>query len=60
MLIIIFVFSWLISFICAPGVIAMSWCPFDSNYLLTCAKDNRTICWDTVTGEVGDYFKFLS
>ncbi|KAA3469494.1 protein transport protein SEC31-like protein B-like isoform X1 [Gossypium australe] len=33
------------------GVIAMAWCPSDSSYLLTCAKDNRTICWDTVTGE---------
>ncbi|XP_038980631.1 protein transport protein SEC31 homolog B-like isoform X3 [Phoenix dactylifera] len=33
------------------GVIAMSWCPNDSGFLLTCAKDNRTICWDTVTGE---------
>ncbi|KAG1365451.1 hypothetical protein COCNU_12G004510 [Cocos nucifera] len=35
-----------------PGVIAMSWCPSDSGFLLTCAKDNRTICWDTVTGEI--------
>ncbi|KAL3537558.1 hypothetical protein ACH5RR_000924 [Cinchona calisaya] len=34
------------------GVIAMSWCPTDSSYLLTCAKDNRTICWDTVSGEI--------
>ncbi|KAK4841237.1 hypothetical protein QYF36_001217 [Acer negundo] len=34
------------------GVIAMSWCPIDNSYLLTCAKDNRTICWDTVTGEI--------
>ncbi|CAN1813846.1 Protein transport protein SEC31 homolog B [Linum perenne] len=34
------------------GVIAMSWCPNDSSYLLTCAKDNRTICWNTVTGEI--------
>ncbi|KAJ9158851.1 hypothetical protein P3X46_024396 [Hevea brasiliensis] len=34
------------------GVIAMSWCPSDSSYLLTCAKDNRTICWNTVTGEI--------
>ncbi|XWS77372.1 hypothetical protein CRYUN_Cryun01aG0255700 [Craigia yunnanensis] len=34
------------------GVIAMAWCPYDSSYLLTCAKDNRTICWDTVTGEI--------
>ncbi|GER45356.1 transport protein SEC31 [Striga asiatica] len=34
------------------GVIGMSWCPMDSSYLLTCAKDNRTICWDTVSGEI--------
>ncbi|KAJ6831903.1 protein transport protein SEC31-like protein B [Iris pallida] len=34
------------------GVIAMSWCPYDSSFLLTCAKDNRTICWDTTTGEI--------
>ncbi|KAL1559573.1 transducin family protein / WD-40 repeat family protein [Salvia divinorum] len=34
------------------GVIAMSWCPLDSSYLLICAKDNRTICWDTVSGEI--------
>ncbi|XP_042006903.1 protein transport protein SEC31 homolog B-like isoform X1 [Salvia splendens] len=34
------------------GVISMSWCPIDSSYLLTCAKDNRTICWDTVSGEI--------
>ncbi|KAL0377185.1 UNVERIFIED_CONTAM: protein transport protein SEC31B [Sesamum calycinum] len=34
------------------GVIAMSWCPIDSSYLLTCAKDNRTICWDTLSGEI--------
>ncbi|XP_061352657.1 protein transport protein SEC31 homolog B [Gastrolobium bilobum] len=34
------------------GVIAMSWCPNDSSYLLTCGKDSRTICWDTVSGEI--------
>ncbi|CAN0917255.1 Protein transport protein SEC31 homolog B [Linum grandiflorum] len=34
------------------GVIAMAWCPSDSSYLLTCAKDNRTICWNTLTGEI--------
>ncbi|KAK6933923.1 WD40 repeat [Dillenia turbinata] len=34
------------------GVISMSWCSIDSSYLLTCAKDNRTICWDTVCGEM--------
>lgn len=32
----------------------MAWCPFDSSYLLTCAKDNRTICWDVASGEVND------
>ncbi|KAI3683014.1 hypothetical protein L1987_83469 [Smallanthus sonchifolius] len=34
------------------GVVAMSWCPHDSSYLLTCAKDNRTICWDTNSSEI--------
>ncbi|GAA0155673.1 vesicle coat protein [Lithospermum erythrorhizon] len=34
------------------GIIAMSWCPADSSYLLTCAKDNRTICWDVTSGEI--------
>ncbi|EOA37540.1 hypothetical protein CARUB_v10011773mg [Capsella rubella] len=34
------------------GVIAMEWCPSDSTYLLTCAKDNRTICWNTKTGKI--------
>lgn len=34
------------------GVIAMSWCPIDSSYLITCGKDSRTICWDTVSGEI--------
>ncbi|KAG6679763.1 hypothetical protein I3842_13G008400 [Carya illinoinensis] len=34
------------------GIIAMAWCPVDSSYLITCAKDNRTICWDTVSGEI--------
>ena len=27
------------------GILDMSWCPFDSSMLLTCGKDNRTICW---------------
>ncbi|TKY67956.1 transport protein SEC31-like B [Spatholobus suberectus] len=34
------------------GVIAMSWCPNDSSYLLTCGKDTRTICWDMISGEI--------
>ncbi|KAL8171502.1 hypothetical protein V2J09_023306 [Rumex salicifolius] len=36
----------------SKGVISMSWCPIDSSYLLTCAKDNRTLCWDTLSGEI--------
>ncbi|KAL8227828.1 hypothetical protein R6Q57_015412 [Mikania cordata] len=36
----------------SKGVVAMSWCPTDSSYLLTCAKDNRTICWDTNSAEI--------
>lgn len=36
----------------SKGVIAMEWCPNDSSFLLTCAKDNRSICWDTLTGEI--------
>ncbi|XP_076907937.1 protein transport protein SEC31 homolog B-like [Bidens hawaiensis] len=34
------------------GVVAMSWCPIDSTYLVTCGKDNRTICWDTNSTEI--------
>ena len=34
------------------GVIAMAWCPIDSSYLITNAKDSRTIRWDTFSGEV--------
>ena len=28
------------------GILAMSWCPFDPGMLLTCGKDNRTLCWN--------------
>eukprot|EP00735_Rhodelphis_limneticus_P004984 TRINITY_DN1665_c0_g1::TRINITY_DN1665_c0_g1_i1::g.17806::m.17806 TRINITY_DN1665_c0_g1::TRINITY_DN1665_c0_g1_i1::g.17806 ORF type:complete len:1147 (-),score=366.04,sp/Q8L611/SC31B_ARATH/34.52/0.0,WD40/PF00400.27/8.4,WD40/PF00400.27/0.0072,WD40/PF00400.27/0.11,WD40/PF00400.27/48,WD40/PF00400.27/3e-05,WD40/PF00400.27/31,Sec16_C/PF12931.2/5.7e-09,Sec16_C/PF12931.2/1.5e+02,SRA1/PF07304.6/6.9e-10,Med15/PF09606.5/0.15 TRINITY_DN1665_c0_g1_i1:221-3661(-) len=27
------------------GILAVSWCPSDSGLVLTCGKDNRTICW---------------
>ncbi|KAE8666963.1 protein transport protein SEC31 isoform 2 [Hibiscus syriacus] len=42
------------------GVIAMAWSSSDSSYLLTCAKDNRTICWDMVTGEDRETWGFLN
>lgn len=34
----------------AKGVLAMSWCPQDSSFLLSSGKDNRTICWDVNAG----------
>ena len=27
------------------GIWSVSWCPMDSDLLLTCGKDNRTLCW---------------
>jgi protein transport protein SEC31 len=39
--------------VCAPqGVLGMSWCPQDHSLLLSCSKDNRTICWDVATTDV--------
>eukprot|EP01038_Epipyxis_sp_PR26KG_P012063 gene12063-16144_t len=28
------------------GILSVSWCPFDTQLLLSCGKDNRTILWD--------------
>ncbi|KAI9874737.1 MAG: protein transport protein S31 [Pleopsidium flavum] len=33
------------------GVLSVSWCPQDSDLLLSCGKDNRTICWNTQSGQ---------
>ncbi|KAI9834889.1 MAG: hypothetical protein M1819_002797 [Sarea resinae] len=33
------------------GVLSLSWCPQDSDLLLSCGKDNRTICWNPHTGQ---------
>ncbi len=38
--------------IVVSGVLAMAWCPSDSSLMLSCAKDNRTLCWDTLSGQV--------
>jgi protein transport protein SEC31 len=32
------------------GVLSLSWCNFDPSLLLSCGKDNRTLCWDTRSG----------
>ncbi|KAJ4369094.1 protein transport protein S31 [Neocucurbitaria cava] len=33
------------------GVLSLSWCAQDSNILLSCGKDNRTIAWNPHSGE---------
>ncbi|KAF7192549.1 Protein transport protein sec31 [Pseudocercospora fuligena] len=38
------------------GVLGLAWCLQDSDLLLSCGKDNRTICWNPKTGErYGDF-----
>ncbi|ERF75723.1 Protein transport protein sec31 [Endocarpon pusillum Z07020] len=38
------------------GILSLSWCTQDSDLLLSCGKDNRTICWNPQTGEaLGDF-----
>eukprot|EP01132_Coremiostelium_polycephalum_P009151 gene9151-11217_t len=34
------------------GVWGLSWCPNDNSLLLSCGKDNKTLCWNVNTGEV--------
>lgn len=34
------------------GVLSVSWCKQDSDLLLSCGKDNRTICWNPQTCEI--------
>jgi WD40 repeat protein len=34
------------------GVLSVSWCKQDSDLLLSCGKDNRTLCWNPQTGEM--------
>lgn len=33
------------------GILSLSWCQQDSDLLLSCGKDNRTILWNPQTGE---------
>lgn len=38
------------------GVLSVSWCQQDNDLLLSCGKDNRTVCWNPQTGEsYGDF-----
>ncbi|EGG16691.1 WD40 repeat-containing protein [Cavenderia fasciculata] len=34
------------------GIWGLSWCPTDASLLLSCGKDNRTLCWNVDRGEV--------
>lgn len=34
------------------GVLSVSWCGQDSDLLLSCGKDNRTLVWNPQTGEI--------
>lgn len=38
------------------GILSVSWCNQDSGLLLSCGKDNRTLCWDPFSGElIGEF-----
>ncbi|KAL8812674.1 MAG: hypothetical protein Q9200_000862 [Gallowayella weberi] len=38
------------------GVLSLSWCMQDHDLLISCGKDNRTICWNPQTGDTyGEY-----
>lgn len=33
------------------GVLSITWSPFETSYLISCGKDNKTILWDLHTGQ---------
>jgi len=38
------------------GVLSLDWCRQDPSLLLSCGKDNRTVCWNPHSGQAyGDY-----
>ena len=37
-------------------MLSLSWCAQDNDILISCGKDNRTVCWNPQTGEIyGEY-----
>ncbi|KAI9712803.1 MAG: protein transport protein S31 [Bogoriella megaspora] len=42
------------------GVLSMSWCQEDTDLLLSCGKDNRTICWNSRTGQAYGEFPVVT
>lgn len=42
------------------GVLSLSWCRQDGNILLSCGKDNRTLCWNPHTGQLLGEFSVVT
>ncbi|KAL8839776.1 MAG: hypothetical protein Q9170_001587 [Blastenia crenularia] len=42
------------------GVLSLSWCAQDNDLLISCGKDNRTICWNPQTGEAYGEFPVVT
>ncbi|KAF2668780.1 hypothetical protein BT63DRAFT_456421 [Microthyrium microscopicum] len=42
------------------GVLSLSWSQWDPRLLLSCGKDNRTVCWNTHTGEAFGEFPIVT
>nr|KMM70646.1 web1 protein [Coccidioides posadasii RMSCC 3488] len=42
------------------GVLSLSWCAQDPDLLLSCGKDNRTICWNPQTGNAYGEFPVVT
>jgi protein transport protein SEC31 len=42
------------------GVLSLSWSISDPRLLLSCGKDNRTVCWNTQTGEAFGEFPIVT
>src|SRR5215469_6449914 len=42
------------------GILSLSWCQQDGRLLLSCGKDNRTICWNVLTGEALGEFPIVT
>lgn len=36
------------------GILSIAWCPQDPDLLMSCAKDNRILCWNPNTQVVGE------
>ena len=41
-------------------MLSLSWCSQDNDLLLSCGKDNRTICWSPQTGEAYGEFSVVT